>query len=156
MQNLKFLKKKEIERILNKIKEQFGIKKLDFNYKMLQNKEGKLFVISKEVNKVDLLKLRINELGLYIARLDKELRLTIEGSQLFGKYATKNIYEINEEDASSWLQGNDLSCSKEFNTFVIIKHKDNYLGSGRWKDYKIINFIPKERRIKQKVEKINL
>jgi len=148
MQNLKFLNKKEAERIINKIKYQFGINKLDFNYGMLQNKEGKIFIISKDVNKIDLSKLRINELGLYIAKIDKELRLTIEGSQLFGKSATKNVYGINEEEADSWMQGNEISCSKEFNGFVIIKYKNNYIGSGKWKDYKIINFIPKERRIK--------
>mgnify|MGYP001590632515 FL=1 len=148
MENLKFLNKKEIEKILNKIKEQFGIKKLDFDYGILQNKQGKIFLISKDVNKIDLSKLRINELGLYVARLDKGLRLTIEGSQLFGKNATKNVYEVNGEEANSWLQGNEIDCSKEFNGFVIVKYKDNYLGSGKCKNNKILNFIPKERRIK--------
>ena len=148
MENLKFLNKKEIGRILNKIKEQFGIKKLDFDYGILQNKQGKIFLISKDVNKIDLSKLRINELGLYVARLDKGLRLTIEGSQLFGKNATKNVYEVNGEEANSWLQGNEIDCSKEFNGFVIVKYKDNYLGSGKCKNNKILNFIPKERRIK--------
>jgi len=148
MENLKFLNKKESGRILNKIKEQFGIKKLDFDYGILQNKQGKIFLISKDVNKIDLSKLRINELGLYVARLDKGLRLTIEGSQLFGKNATKNVYEVNGEEANSWLQGNEIDCSKEFNGFVIVKYKDNYLGSGKCKNNKILNFIPKERRIK--------
>ena len=148
MENLKFLNKKEIGRILNKIKEQFGIKKLDFDYGILQNKQGKIFLISKDINKIDLSKLRINELGLYIARLDKGLRLTIEGSQLFGRNATKNVYEVNGEEANSWLQGNEIACSKEFNGFVIVKYKDNYLGSGKCKNNKILNFIPKERRIK--------
>ena len=148
MENLKFLNKKESGRILNKIKEQFGIKKLDFDYGILQNKQGRIFLISKDINKVDLSRLRINELGLYVARLDKGLRLTIEGSQLFGKYATKNIYEVNGEEANSWLQGNEIDCSKEFNGFVIVKYKDNYLGSGKCKNNKILNFIPKERRIK--------
>ena len=148
MENLKFLNKKEIGRILNKIKEQFGIKKLDFDYGILQNKQGKIFLISKDINKIDLSKLRINELGLYIARLDKGLRLTIEGSQLFGRNATKNVYEVNGEEANSWLQGNEIDCSKEFNGFVIVKYKDNYLGSGKCKNNKILNFIPKERRIK--------
>jgi len=148
MENLKFLNKKESGRILNKIKEQFGIKKLDFDYGILQNKQGRIFLISKDINKVDLSRLRINELGLYVARLDKGLRLTIEGSQLFGKNATKNVYEVNGEEANSWLQGNEIDCSKEFNGFVIVKYKDNYLGSGKCKNNKILNFIPKERRIK--------
>lgn len=142
------LNKKGSERVLGKIKEQFGIKNLDFDYGILQNKKGKIFLISKDIDKIDLRKLRINELGLYIARFDKELRLTIEGSQIFGKHANKNIYEINEEQAKLWLNGNDINCDKIFNGFVIIKYDNDFLGSGKWKDNKILNYIPKERRIK--------
>jgi len=145
---LRILNKKETERILDRIKEQFAINNFELNYGMLMNKEGKIFLISKDINKVNLSKLRINELGLYIGRLDKEIRLSIEGSQLFGRYACKNIYEVNEEEASSWMQGNDIPCNKEFKGFVIIKFRDNYLGSGKCKDNKILNYVPKERRIK--------
>ena len=156
MENLRILNKKESERILEKIKEQFGIDKIDFDYKILQNKKGKIFLISRDISKIDLSRLRINELGLYIARLDKELRLTIEGSQIFGKYATKNIYKIDDEQENLWLNGNDLSCDKIFNGFVIIKHDGDFLGSGKWKDSKILNYIPMERRIKIKNEIINI
>ena|SRR3989344_3211103 len=148
MENIRILNKKEGERILNKIREQFGIKKLDFDYGILQNKDGKIFLISKDVGKIDLSKLRINELGLYVARFDKELRLSMEGSQIFGRHATRNVYEINNEQANSWLQGNDIDCEKNFEGFVIIKHNNDFLGSGKYKDNKILNYIPKERRIK--------
>ena len=148
MQNLKILNKKESERILNRIKEQFGIKKIDFDCGILENKDGKIFLMTKDINKIDLSKLRINELGLYVARLDKELRLTIEGSQLFGKDATKNVYEINKERANSWMQGNDINCDEDFDGFVILKYKDDFLGTGKCKDGKILNYVPKERRIK--------
>lgn len=148
MQKLKILNKKESEKIFIQIKEHYGISDLSFNYGMLKNKDGKIFLVSKDIDKIELSKLRINELGLYIAKLDNGIRLTIEGSQIFGRYATKNVYDVNEEDAYSWLKGNDIACSKEFNDFVIIKYQDNYLGAGRWKDKKILNYIPKERRIK--------
>jgi len=138
MQNLKILNKKEITRILDKIKEQYNI----------ENREGKLFIISKDIKKINLEKLRINNLGLYIAKLDRDLRLTIEGSQLLGKLAKKNVYEINDEQANSWMSGKEINCEKEFKGFVIIKNKDDYLGSGRYSNGKIINFIPKERWIK--------
>ena len=151
MQNLKVLNKKEIKRILDKIKEQYGIDEISLDYGMLQNKDGKIFLITKNINKVDLNKLRINELGLYVAKYDKEFRLTIEGSQLFGRFATKNVHEINEEDSYFWMSGKDITCNKIYNGFVIIKYKDNFLGSGKWKDNKILNYIPKERRIKVKV-----
>lgn len=148
MQNLRILNNKEIKQVLNKIKTQFGIKEIKLNLGMLRNKEGKIFLITKDINKVNLDKLRINELGLYIAREDKGIRLSIEGSYLFGKYATKNVHETDDADAYFWMTGEDISCKKEFKDFVIIKYKDNYLGTGKWKENKILNFIPKERRIK--------
>lgn len=150
MENLKILNKKESERILDKINEQFGIKNIESNYIILQKKDGKIFLINNFFGKIDYSTLRINELGLYVARFDKEIRLTIEGSQIFGKHATKNVYEVNENDANSWMEGNDIECSKEFKGFVIIKYKDNYLGSGKCKNNKLLNYIPQERRIRQK------
>ncbi|MEK6932412.1 MAG: hypothetical protein AABW56_01300 [Nanoarchaeota archaeon] len=143
----KILNNKEIKRVFEKLEEQFGISvKIDLG--VLKDKHGKLFLITKDINKVDFSKLRINELGLYFAKDDSEIRLTIEGTQLFGEHATKNVYEIDKSDTYFWMTGEDISCSKDYNGFVIIKHKDDYLGCGKCKDKKIINFIPKERRIK--------
>lgn len=148
MENIKILNKKESNLIINQIKGHFGIDEIKLDYGILKNKEGKFYLISKIINQIDINKLRINELGLYIARFDKELRLTMEGSQLFGKYATRNVYEINREEANSWMQGNDLKCDKAFNGFVIIRYRNDYLGCGKCKDNKILNYIPKERRVK--------
>ena len=44
MENLKILNKKESERILDKINEQFGIKNIESNYIILQKKDGKIFL----------------------------------------------------------------------------------------------------------------
>ena len=145
----RILNKKESDKILEKIKEQFDIKEIKLDCFMLQNKDGKIFLITRYIDKINLKKLRINELGLYIGKHDKELRLTIEGSQIFGKYAKKNVHEINEGELNLWMSGEDISCEKTYNGFVIIKYNDNFLGTGKYKDDKIINYVPKERWIKQ-------
>ncbi len=152
----KFLNKKEKENILNKIKEQFEIKEIILEENMVQNKDGKIFLITKDLSKVNLEKLRINELGLYIGKDDKELRLTIEGSQIFGKNARKNIHEISKEEVKIWMSGEDIPCDKIYNGFVIVKHKDNFLGTGKYKDNEILNYVPKERWIKQPLKKLDL
>ena len=145
---LRILNKKEISRILNKLNDQFSIN-LKIDYGMLRNKDGKIFLVTKDLNKVNLDKLRINDIGLYAIREDKEIRLSIEGSQLFGKYASKNIYEINKDEANLWMTGNNIKCDKVYNGFVIIKYKNDFLGSGKYKNNEIINYVPKERWIKQ-------
>ncbi len=148
MQNLKILNKKEIRNILKKLEEHFGIRKIDLDYGFLQNKEGKIFLISKDISKLDINKLRINSLGLYFVKLDNGIRLTIEGSQLIGNIATKNIVEISNNNIMEWLTGNDLYIKADVKDFVIIKHNKDYFGCGKYKEGKILNFIPKGRRIK--------
>ena len=145
---LRILNKKEISRILSKLNEQFEIN-LKIDYGMLRNKDGKIFLVTKDLGKVNLDKLRINDIGLYAIREDKEIRLSIEGSQLFGKHVRKNIYEINKDEANLWMTGNNIKCNKVYNGFVIIKYEDNFLGTGKYKNNEIINYVPKERWIKQ-------
>ncbi len=147
MQNLKILNKKQIKLILKKLEAQFGFKDtLDFVF--LQNREGKIFLINKDIAKVDLSKLRINSIGLYFGKIEQdELRLSIEGSQLIGKKAKKNIVELNSQQLKQWLKGEDIENNKH-QGFVIIRHNKDFLGTGKAKQDKILNFVPKARRIK--------
>ncbi len=147
MQNLKILNKKQIKLILKKLEAQFGFKDtLDFVF--LQNREGKIFLINKDIAKVDLSKLRINSIGLYFGKIEQdELRLSIEGSQLIGKKAKKNIVELNSQQLKQWLKGEDIENNKH-QDFVIIRHNKDFLGTGKAKQDKILNFVPKARRIK--------
>lgn len=148
MQNLKILNKKEIRNILNRLEEHFGIKKIELDYGFLEDREGKLFLISKDLSKVDTNELRINSLGLYFARTWGGIRLSIEGSQMVGNKATKNVIEVSKEDAAKWMNGEDLEIKADVRDFVIVKHNGDYLGCGKHKEGKILNFVPKARRAK--------
>lgn len=148
MPTTKFLNKKEIKKILTLIKQQYDAD-VNLDYIFLKNQEDKIFIVSKDLAKINLDELRINRVGIYIAKLEKQgIRLTIEGSQLIGKEAKKNILEIDESQVKSWLNGNDLTTNEKLNSFVIIKHKNDFLGSGYYKEGRILNYTPKERRIK--------
>tara|TARA_Y100000310_G_scaffold121901_1_gene120596 strand:+ start:114 stop:566 length:453 start_codon:yes stop_codon:yes gene_type:complete len=147
MQNLKILNSKEKKEILNILKKQFGFKeKLD--YTLLKNEKGKLYCINNEFSSLDLSKLRINTIGLYFARqIDNNIRLTIEGSQMIGKNASKNIVEITKDEMLDWLKGNDLNKEVISKEFIILKHKNDFLGCGKCSEGKIFNYVPKARRI---------
>ncbi|MBS3133954.1 hypothetical protein J4214_01860 [Candidatus Woesearchaeota archaeon] len=150
MNNLKELSRKEKKILLKKIEGQYGISSLKINYIFLKNNENKIFVINKNLKNVNLENIRINSIGLYFCRLENELRLTIEGSQIIGPFAKKNVIDISEDQSSEWLAGNDLENIKEHydETFVIIRNKKDFIGTGKYKDGKILNYVPKERRIK--------
>jgi len=121
--NYKVLNKKQIKEFHQELKKQFNFEgKLDYN---LFQKNDKIYIVSKALNKIQLEKLNLNSLGLYIAK--KELygiRLSIEGSQLIGPKSKKNILEVN--DPKHWLRkGIQAVCNdktqKRFHGFRTIQ-----------------------------------
>ncbi len=118
---------------------------------MTDYSKGKIYMISRGLGDINWTKLTIDRVGLYIARLkDKTIRLTIEGSQIIGPLAKKNIIEIDNKQLKSWFLGEDLDISdngKE-SGFVILKNNDDFVGCGKVTSEKILNFVPKARRAK--------
>lgn len=141
------MNKKETKPILNKINEQW---ETDINlddYTLLINDKGRVFIVNREVFDIDILSLNINSIGMYLCEIEKGIRLSIEGSQLIGPKAAKNVMEVSEDQVNQWLNGEDLETDEQFDGFVIIKYKKDFLGSGKYKDGKILNFVPKIRRL---------
>jgi len=147
MQNLTILNKKQTKEILSLIKKQFNAEfKSDFAF--LKNEKNKIYLINKDISKINLEKIRINNLGLYFAQLyTNEIRLSIEGSQLIGPLAKKNILELNDSQTKEWMSGSDLDIDKDYSRFVLIKNKKDFLGCGKVREGKVFNFVGKARRI---------
>jgi len=148
MQNLTPMKSKEVKELLKKFKEQWGFDE-DMDYQFLLSSRDKVWIVNHDITKIDLEKLRTSTIGLYIAELSDKggIRLSIEGSQIIGPKANKNVVELNDKEARSWLKGEELIWDEEFYGFAIIKHGKDYLGTGKFKEGKILNFVPKTRRI---------
>ncbi|MFH1770706.1 MAG: hypothetical protein ABH828_04055 [archaeon] len=147
MQNLKILNSKEKKNILKVLKEQFNYKEKP-DYVFLQNSNDRIYVIHRDMEKMDLKKLRIDSIGIYFATLMPEgIRLSIEGSQIVGKTAKKNILELNKEQFENWLKGADFDIETKLKNFVLVKYKGDFLGCGKVKDGKLLNYVPKARRL---------
>ena len=147
MQKIKILNKKETKEIFNSIEKQWNAK-LKLDYVFLKTEKGKVYIINKDISKIDLSKLRVNTIGLYFAEMkNNEIRLSIEGSQIIGPKANKNILELDQEEVKEWMKGNDLEKEGNFSGFLIMKNKDDYLGCGNYRDGEILNFVNKARRI---------
>src|SRR3989344_4833623 len=113
------LSQHETQEILSKLKEQFGIKEI----------ENTMY---------------IERLGVYFAKEQEDgIRLSIEGAQILQSQITKNIYELDDTQLEPWMKGNELNVSLGKKCFVIIKYKDDFLGTGKASENKITNFIPK-------------
>jgi NOL1/NOP2/fmu family ribosome biogenesis protein len=147
---MKPLNNKQKKKILERLNEQYGIQKLPFL--ILQFGEEKLRLYSGNLSKEELQSLdknlNIENIGLYFAKWERDdIRLTIDGVQLFKSEINKNITELDENNANNWLKGHDLDI-KEEKGWKIIKYKNEFLGCGKSTGERITNFVPKERRIK--------
>ncbi len=143
--NYKPMNSKEIKEFHNYLKNQYNSSK-KLNYLFFKKKD-KFYIVSKKFKDLKIERLNLNSLGLYIAKEDLgSIRLTIEGSQLIGPKAKKNVLELN--DPTEWMSGNDIITNENYSGFILIKYKKDFLGSGLFNKNKVINFIPKSRRIK--------
>jgi NOL1/NOP2/fmu family ribosome biogenesis protein len=147
MQKIKILSKKEIKNIKKKLDEQWGFSD-DLNFTFLISNKGRINIVNQEVFDIDDTKLRIDSLGLYFATLiHNELRLSIEGSQIVGPKATKNVFEITDDELKQWIKGNDINKENPDTCFQIVKNNKNFFGCGRIKNNNLLNYFPKSRRI---------
>jgi len=155
MNFLKIFNKKQKQEIEEKLKDQFGIKEIPGEI-IMKGKE-KLFLFSgsftyKEIKKLEKLVI-IERIGIYFAKIDEptgKVRLSIEGVQILKDQIKKNIFEIPEELVELWMKGQELNIKTGKKGFLIMKYKNNFLGSGKASEEKIGNFIPKVRRLKEK------
>ena len=111
----------------------------------------KLWLVTKDVSKINVDKLRLETIGVYFARYDKrgDLRLSIEGTMMVGSKAKKNVVEINDKELYEWVRGIDLDKIIDDFGYVILKHGKNFVGCGKAFSNGILNHVPKNRRIKK-------
>jgi len=147
MQKLKILNNREKKEILLLLLQHYGFKE-GIEHAMLMNEKNKLYLVNQDFGQIDYENLRINSVGLYFGELKHgELRLSIEGSQIIGKHATHHILELSSENTFLWLRGAEVPTDSG-EGFVLLKHENDFLGCGKVKEGRVLNFVPKERRIK--------
>ena len=151
MLNYKIFNSREKKKLLEELEERYGIKELKLDCVFLQNKKGRIYITNRDIEKIPLEIIRINSLGLYFANQDRTgLRLSVEGSQLLGEQATKNILELNQEQTNQWFSGQDIKTESNLQGFVLIKHNQDFIGCGNLAHNTLHNYLGKERRIKVK------
>lgn len=151
--NLHFLTQNQKNKILKQLKLQFGITKIPFN--LIKVGKERIVALSENIDGKQIEKIQnvsiIEGIGVYFSKeMNNEIRLSIEGTHLFKDQILKNIFELNAEQAQQWMSGNEIQVKTNKNTFLVMKYKDDFLGTGKASENKITNFIPKARRLKIK------
>jgi NOL1/NOP2/fmu family ribosome biogenesis protein len=148
MQTLNILNTRAVKEIKDIIMKQWECEpELDYAF-LRSGKEDNVFIVNKDAAKLELSNLRIDSIGLYLGQMCEDgLRLSIEGSQIIGPFAKKNIIELNREQTEEWFKGHDIQLNTECTGYVILKYQSDYLGCGKaGKNNKIVNYVPKVRR----------
>ncbi|MFA5175989.1 MAG: hypothetical protein WC413_01875 [Candidatus Nanoarchaeia archaeon] len=141
------LNKKDYTKILEKIEKQFDTEKLVFEYGFIQVKD-KIYLISRDLARINYKDLRINNIGLYFCTLEKDgIRMSIEGSQLIGNKA-KKVLELDNGELKLWLSGIPIE-NKQGSGYYLVKNGNDFYGCGKIKENILHNYVPKERRIKE-------
>lgn len=105
----------------------------------------------------------IEGVGLYLGKISvdrsgkKEARLSLDALHHFKDQITKNILEVNEEQAKDWFLGKTIQLNeeqkekyKDVRNFVAVKFEEDFIGTGRIAENGVVmNFLPKERRIRE-------
>jgi len=156
IKNLRILNSKDTKHLAEKLLEQYGYdydKKAN-EYVFLMNKDNRIYIVSRSIANVPYDDMKIDSVGMYFGELYKDsLRLSIEGSQMIGSQANRNVIEISKEQMLDWVKGMDIEHEDTGKDFIIIKHTDedtgnaDYLGAGKYKDGKIMNYVSKSRKL---------
>ena len=150
---IKFFSRKENKRIEKIIEKNYGAKLNLSDVILAKTSNEKVWILAKDFKKLDTSKLKVVSAGLYLGRLkaNEKILLSIEGCQLVGKHAQKNIAILNEAEAKKFVQGQDVEVEKsldcEERNFVLVKHKNDFLGSGKFVNNKVENLVSKSRRL---------
>jgi NOL1/NOP2/fmu family ribosome biogenesis protein len=152
--SLKILNANEKREIENKLRQQFGIQEIPGM--LLKRGEERIFIFQGSFNekimrKMEGMRIPLERIGIYFAKIiHDKIRLSIEGIHILKKQITKNIFELNEQQAEEWMMGQDLPIETGKKDFLIMKYNDSFLGCGKASELKIGNFVPKSRRLKSK------
>lgn len=145
-----FLNRKQIKPILEALERQWGFED-PLEYVFVKSVKNNIYICHRDLINVYIDDLRINNIGIYFGEVQKhgDLRLSIEGSQLIGPYATKNVLDLTDTEADLWIKGYEISKPTHLAGFVIVKHKNDYMGCGYVINggEKILNYVPKVRRV---------
>jgi len=153
MQTLTILNSKEVRAMKEIIIDQFGYF-LKEDYAYLRNEKDKIFLINKDIAKIDWKKLIVDKVGLYFGEdLGHEFRLSKECAQLIGleakqqKVKLKNVAELTKDELKVYFQGRDLAKDLgNESKLVLLEYNGEIIGCAKYKPGTILNFLPKVHR----------
>ncbi len=154
MSKLKVMSREERKELMSHLESRFGLKEEIFRNYVFIRSGRKVWMTTPEVIDKNFSGFNVEVAGMLFARWEKrkeKIKLTTNAAQVFGKYAGKNVVEVNEEQLHQIICGLniydiDVDCE---DGYVILRYGKHVLGIGLKQGRFIKNMIPKARRIKK-------
>src|SRR3989344_1487288 len=126
------LNNREVKKITEMIKEQFGLQESPIkDLIFLKRGDGRIYLAADDIRKLTPLPPYPNSLGMYFGFEEKNgFRLSLEGAQIIGPHAKKQVLELNEEQLKEWFNGQNLKTESIDKGFTLLKRKNDYVGCG--------------------------
>ena len=151
MQQFTILNSKEVRQVKDALIQQFGTAPQQ-DYAYIKTVKERLFIINKDVGKLELKNLIVDKMGLYFGEImdNGEVRLSKEGAQLVvreAQGALKNAVQLPEEEVKLYFAGQNLERKLgPENKMVLLLDGTEVLGCAKYKEGTILNFLPKIHR----------
>lgn len=158
--SLKFVYQKEKKEILEKL-EYYGIKKLPFL--LTESGKEKIRGYTGMLSTEEIIEFNrgvgIELIGMYLFHnYEDNLRLSFDAISALKDQITKNILDLTDRQAEEFLKGRDvlltkedeerLKANNETKGFKIMKNQGDLIGTGKLVEGRIVNYMPKERRLR--------
>lgn len=148
--NIRFIKSPEKREIVEQLNTQFGISEL--RPLLIESGKEKIRGYTGSLNKDEIIEIaqlaNVESIGLYMIKKEHDLRLSFDALHLLKEQISKNVIKINEEEYNLWIRGFDLPIKAQKGTLAI-SYNNDFIGCGKSDGEKIINHVPKERRLRK-------
>lgn len=134
-----------------KVKDGFGtvFPKYHVFYSKKEKEGMKVFLYSGKSRP----KIKSEWLGLHVGTIDSNgFAPTIEGAQLLGVHAKKNVLSIPHAEAYALMSGERIASTSGGEGFVLLETDEVFFGAGYIKDGIINPLISPSRRIRKKLK----
>ncbi|MBI2675006.1 MAG: hypothetical protein HYX24_01000 [Candidatus Aenigmarchaeota archaeon] len=136
--------------MFEQIESLYGIERKVFKEMCVYMLGKELYVASREAcDLANRLRYRNEGVGIMLGRsVMGRFKLTTNAIQLFGRYATKRVVEIDARQAIEFAAGGIIKTECKDEGYVIVRCGSDYLGCGYYRgNGEVESLVPKKRRL---------
>lgn len=149
--NVDFYDSKRRKKLLEQLHAQFGMKEVP--KALFETGKEKIRAYSGDLSIDELYALskltNVEFLGLYVFRQEERfVRVSFDAGSLFAEQFSHHVVELTEEQMERWMHGNNIVMALDKGLYIV-KYGRDVLGCGVSDGQALINFVPKDRRIRR-------